>query len=208
MRCKETRTKQLETNFARLKTSLSATHGWLTAPRVLLVALACWLLPSLLAQPAKEKTLTDEEFKAAFLSKIPPYISWPSSAFAQTDNQIIVGVLGEDPVVSLLEQLLKGKQVDWRNIVVKVFAAADAISQNCHILFVPAANKDKWLEWSRTKSLPGLLSIGESKEFIPDLGGVFNLSVTERKLEISLKNAKKAGLEIDSKLLKIAKVYK
>ena len=166
-------------------------------------------MPALLAQPAKETTLTDKEFKAAFLSKIPPYIQWPPTAFSETENQIVVGILGGDPVASLLEQLLRGKQIEGRNLVVKVFERPEAITKNCHILFVPASQQDKWQEWCSAKVQPaGLLSVGESEDFISKMGGVFNLSVTERKLEISLKNARKAGLEINSKLLKIAKVIK
>jgi hypothetical protein len=109
----------------------------------------------------------------------------------------------------MLEQLLRGKQIDGRNLVLKVFESPETITKSCHILFVPVSQMEKWQEWSRANALPiGLLSVGESEDFISKMGGVFNLSIAERKLEISLKNAKKAGLEIDSKLLKNAKIIK
>ena len=44
-----------------------------------------------------------------------------------------------------------------------------------------------------------------SGQFVKN-GGVFNLLVEERKLEIHRGNATKAGLKISSKLLKISKV--
>jgi hypothetical protein len=177
--------------------------------RVLLLMLAGWLGFGLLAQPAKEKLLGDNEFKAAFLSKIPPYIQWPASAFSESENDLVVGILGPDPIAGLVEQLLRGKQIDGRRCLVKVFNDPESIPRNCHILFVPASQKQTWQQWSKANPQPqGLLSVGETEDFITKMGGVFNLSVSERKLEISLHNARKAGLEIDSRLLKMAKVIR
>ncbi len=137
----------------------------------------------------------------AFLAKIPPYITWPEQG-----PQLVIGILGKDPFNGVLHQLVKNKKVENRELTVKVFAdPAEPIK--CDILFIPADQLPAWQERRLKTETRGLLTISEKKDFL-ESGGVFNLAIAERKLEIKLENVKKAGLEVNSKLLKIAKVYK
>ncbi len=143
--------------------------------------------------------LTPTEFKLAFLAKIPAYITWPNS-----EGQVVVGIMGKDPFDGLLSQLLKQKKIEGREIVVKIFEDP-ALVTRCDVLFIPADQLVAWEELSKSIDKRGILTIGEKREFL-NKGGVFSLSVDDRKLEINLQNARKAGLEINSKLVKIAKV--
>lgn len=167
-----------------------------------LLALAVGL--PLLAQSPQDE-LSETEFKVAFLCKIPPYITWPNLA---ADSPLIIGILGPDPFNRLLHQLVEGKTIEGRKVEVQIFEDPAKLAQaRCDILFVPASQHDRWEELRKSINPRGLLTIGEKKGFL-DAGGAFNLSVDDRKLEIKLDNVKKAGLEVNSKLLKIAKVYK
>lgn len=159
-----------------------------------------------LAAQEKKVELNPVEFKAAFLSKIPPYINWPAASFTNAEAPIILGILGGDPVGEILDQLLKDKKVNGREVVVRPVKDGSEIA-GCHILFVPSAQTALWLELRKTLDPAGLLTIGESNDFF-QTGGVFSLSAESRKLKVNLGNAKKARLEVNSKLLKIASVEK
>lgn len=173
--------------------------------RVLVLVLTLALPRNLGAEQPEKLDLTPREYKAAILSKIPPYIQWPDHALPASDKQIVIGILGKDPFDDLLEKLVKGRKIEGRDVVVKTIARAEEISQ-CQILFIPAESNDLWQEWRKGRDVSGLLTVGESKDFATKLGGVVGLSVEERKLEINLKNARKAGLQINSKLLRISRV--
>ncbi len=177
---------------------------------VTLMGVTGWHLSSAYGQKAKDiSDLTEKEFKAATLSKIPPYIQWPEKKQPPAGEKCIFGILGKSPFDDgLLEQLLKDAKIDGRDLVVKTFEGAEDLSK-CHILFVPADKIARWQELAKSLDTFGILTVGESPDFAKTLGGVFNLSLLpERKLEINPKNAKKAGLEINSKLLKWARIVK
>ncbi|MGE4182052.1 MAG: YfiR family protein [Limisphaerales bacterium] len=147
-----------------------------------------------------------DEFRAAFLSKIPGFVTWPESALGPSDESLTVVLLGDVSFGPLLEGLLKGVRVEDRPVKVVSVESIETLDDlpKCQILFVSE---------SRTSDLPrildarrsGLLTIGEEGGFTRK-GGVMNLSATERKLTVNVRNARAAGLGIQSRLLRIAEV--
>jgi len=154
-----------------------------------------------------DANLNPDEFKAVTLAKVAPYVQWPKEAWLDSETDFVVGIFGTNGVEPVLVALLKGQKVGGRNVVVKTFSADTNAVPRCQLLFIPAAQEPQWLLLNRDTNTFGLLTVGESEAFTKN-GGVFNLIVSQQKLEISLKNAKRAGLEIDSRLRKIAKVTK
>lgn len=154
-----------------------------------------------------EANLNPEEFKATTLAKVSPYVQWPKAALADSDTNFVVGIFGTNSVEPMLTALLKGQKVGGRDVLVKTFPADTNALRRCHVLFIPAEQEAHWQLLSKDANTFGLLTVGESETFTKS-GGVFNLLVSQQKLEINLKNAKKAGLEINSKLLRIARVTK
>lgn len=173
---------------------------------VALTIILCLGLQISLGQEGPKEELNPVEFKAALLSKIPAYIWWPKKTWSHSDDKLVIGILGQDEVAPLLEKLVQGNKVLGHEVVVKTFADSKSID-GCQILFVPAKSLAAWESASKNKSHPGMLTVGESEEFTK-LGGAFNLRVNDRKLVINRTNAAKAGLEINSKLLKISIVEK
>ncbi|MEW6157812.1 MAG: YfiR family protein [Verrucomicrobiota bacterium] len=161
---------------------------------------AGWLVALPLLAFAQEKIeLSPIEFKLTFLAKIPAYVTWP-----EPRSQVVIGILGKDPFDGLLSALVKDKKIDGREIQVKVFESPEAITE-CDILFVPAEQLAAWEDFSKSRDPRGLLTISEKKEFLSK-GGIISLSVEDRKLDINLQNAKKAGLEINSKLVRMSRI--
>jgi hypothetical protein len=149
--------------------------------------------------------LRPAEFQAAFLAKSLPYVTWPEERLPKGSEPIVIGLLDRDPFDGLLHKLLENQKINDRAVVVKVIAA-DASVEGCHVLFVPEERMAAWAAANTTAPPRGLLTVGadDSGQFLK-AGGVFNLLVAERRLEISLKNARKSGLEINSKLIQISK---
>lgn len=173
---------------------------------LVLIVLACWPVMAPLGAEKARAAVTETEFKIAVLSKILPYVTWPNTAFGNSNEPLVFGVVGPDPFDGMLEQLLQTQKVAGREIRVRYFPSADAV-ERCQVLYVPQAQLEQWQAAVQRLSFHGLLTIGESEQFTAS-GGVFYLSSKEKKLTVNLKNAKNARLEINSKLLKIAQVDK
>jgi hypothetical protein len=151
--------------------------------------------------------LNPTEFKAAIVAKVLPYVQWPKEALPESPAPFLVGIFGGDPVEPILATLLKDQKLNGRDILVQSIDAATNALPRCQILFVPATHEARWQALSRDAVGAGILTVGESETFTKS-GGVFNVLVEQQKLEISVKNAKRAGLDINSKLLKISKVVR
>lgn len=150
--------------------------------------------------------LSTAEFKAVFLSKCLPYVRWPSDTLPPNDQPIVVGLFGNDPFNGLVQTLLATQTIDDRTVLVSVLADTNRLD-NCQVLYVPEGRLDDWLELKPEGAGRGVLTVSaDSTGRFLNSGGVFNLLVDERKLEVSRGNAEKAGLKINSKLLRISKV--
>lgn len=166
------------------------------------------LLGGVRAQDTSPKSLSPEEWRAGVISKLPAYIEWPPDRLGAETNALRIGVLtapGRDAeVVTLLTALLKDTRVSGRPVEVSALSQPGNAAQY-HLLFVPEAASARWYEVAATRDLHGLVTVGESGDFLRR-GGVFNLRTSARKLEIDRRNASRAGLTISSKLLRIAVV--
>ena len=101
--------------------------------------------------PSKEKIA---KIKAAYLLNFLKFSTWPEDAFEGKESPIIVGVLGDDPFGTVLEQTFRDRSVHDRHLVIQRHdcpAPKDFIRdeqyrqavertvsklQQCHMLFV------------------------------------------------------------------------
>jgi hypothetical protein len=168
--------------------------------------LAWWVAVGAAWGSLRAAELDGDEFQVAFISKILPYVSWPREAFASPEAPVVVGLVGRDPFNGLLQKVLADARVESRSVEIRVVKESPA-SANCHALFVAADQLAGWPDWRAASAGRSVLTMAadETGGFL-EQGGVFNLRVAERKLEISRSNAERARLRINSKLLRIAKV--
>jgi len=142
--------------------------------------------------------------KAAYLLHFVRYIYWPSPSPAVPSSPVVLGVLGHDPMVEVLESTVSGKTVDKRSVQVKVFTSADQID-HCDILFVPR---------SESKQLPAVLSaisgrpiltVGDKERFSNE-GGMIEFLLIDDTIRFTINNeaVEKAGLKLSSELLRVA----
>lgn len=144
--------------------------------------------------------------KAGFIYNFAKMTEWPAPAFPQPASPIVIGVLGTDPFQGMLDDVLRGKQVNGREFVVKHLKWGDDL-RSCNILFVSSSERTHFDELFRLiKGLP-ILTIGDTPGFA-DRGGIINFVLEDDKVrfEIDVNAANQVNISISSRLLALAKI--
>jgi hypothetical protein len=174
---------------------------------VLIVALLWSSLahPGIAAEPQPPQQ-TEYKLKAAFLLNFLHFIDWPSRAFTSDSSAFVIGVVGDDPFDGALDQIVKGESVNGKVIEVRSVSSVESAKQ-CQLLFFPKTQSERVAQFIEAVSGTATLTVGESEDF-SSLGGEINFYLEDAKLrfEINLPALQKSGLEVSSKLLRLAKV--
>lgn len=151
------------------------------------------------AAPAR----TEYEVKAAFLCNFARFCTWPDDAFPDASTPFTIGVLGPDVFEGRLHQMVEGKRVNNRRVLVKQSPRAGDL-RGCHIVFVSRFARSPRL--AEALGTSGTLTVGDEPGFAAR-GGVigFLLERDRVNFEVNLQSAEAARLEVSSKLLRIAK---
>jgi hypothetical protein len=150
---------------------------------------------------AQEKA---DKVKAVFLFKFFDYVTWPSTSAPGVAGDGMLCTYGPHAFGGMLEYIAARKGGDVHFRVQPVGAIGQ--SGKCHILYVGESQYDKI---SGLQADSGVLTVGDADGFL-EAGGIILMKedMGKVKLEIDLKNAKKSGLKISSRLLGIAEVRK
>ena len=147
---------------------------------------------------------SEYQLKAAFLFNFAKFIDWPPGAFADDKSPFTIGILGDNPFGSDLEQTVAGKKINDHPITIQTFRAA-AEATNCHILFISTSEKKRLPEIIQSLRGTTVLTVGETEQFI-ETGGMVNFVQEASKIRFQINDgaAKAARLKISSKLLSLA----
>jgi hypothetical protein len=156
----------------------------------------CAPLPGLAAGKSANVEL---HVKAAYLFNFGRYIEWP-----QQTNDVIIGVIGRDPIVEVLEKTIAGKTIKGRPYRVKVFGPTDPV-EHCEILFLPRSEGRYAASLVAALAGRAILTVSDVESFSKEGGMVeFLLLDDTLKFDINVAAAEKAGLKISSELLRVA----
>jgi hypothetical protein len=144
--------------------------------------------------------------KAAFLFNFGKFVEWPAQAFADTGENFIVGVLGDDPFGAILDETIVGKTVQGKKLVAKRFSRVKDVSR-CHILFISSSEEARLTEILSALGHSSVLTVAEMPEFARR-GGIIRFRMENNKVrfEINLSAAQRARLSVRSQLLKLGSV--
>jgi hypothetical protein len=189
-------------DFKKLNLRTKRLFGWAIA---LLGSMVLLLMPTN-SGFCEELSLTKYQVEAVFLFNFAKYVDWPTTAFTNATEPIVIGVLGADPFDENLQHVVDGKTVNGRTFVIK-YLTSDSELSGCQILFISdseASRMDGILD--KASALP-ILTVGEDEQFAKKNGIIdFMLKDGKIRLEIDLAAARKAGLTISSRLLAVADV--
>ena len=164
--------------------------------------LALLLAPLLVAAPAQG----DYALKSAFLYNFCRFIEWPDSAFASPNEPFIIGIAGDDPFGSLLNEAVKGKKYHNRPIRIDHFRGPGDI-RRCHLLFVSHANAGRLVPILVAVAGKSVLTVGETEDFF-NRGGMITLTAEQNRVRLRINTAvlHSANLVVSSKLLRVAEI--
>ena len=178
---------------------------------ILIVALSVSLswAPETFAQARDSSDSSEYLIKAGFIFNFAKFVEWPTSAFAQPDSPIVIGILGTDPFGTIIDQIVQDKKIGARGFAVKRLKWGSDVKdlKDCKILFVSASEKahmDELLQM--VKGLP-VLTVGETPGFA-ERGGVIRFVLEDNRVrfEVNVEAAHQAELTISSRLLTLARI--
>ncbi len=164
-----------------------------------------WSLGAGVTLAAETEADREHQVKAAFLYNFTKFVAWPPERFADATSPIVIGVLGDGPMREELENIVQGRKVAGREIlVVAVEASGPAL---IHVLFVGAGAEKEFAAALHAYQGASVLTVGESPEFAA-AGGVitFTRSADKVRFEINIAAAEQSRLKISAQLQKLATV--
>jgi hypothetical protein len=166
-----------------------------------------WSLPVVSAgAPAPVAVSQEYQLKAAFLFNFASYVEWPADAFATANSPITIGVLGDDPFGSSLDDLVAGETIRNRSLVVRRYRSVEEVA-DCHILFVSPSEASQMDHIVDVLAHRSVLTVGDTRDFAVH-AGIIGFELVQRRLhlQINLAAATGARLVISSKLLRQARI--
>jgi hypothetical protein len=157
---------------------------------------------------APEVRAADEAYaiKAGFLYNFAQFIEWPAEAFAGKNGPLVLALYGENPFGADIF-LLTRKQVRGRPIQVRVLAPGAPVPADCHMLFVPASQRDQAEGLIAALRGRPVVLVGEERDFARR-GGLLNFFIRGQRVgfEVNIQAARSNRLEVSSRLLKLAHI--
>ena len=148
----------------------------------ILVLLTCLLVAD--AYPESNSAQYKEyEVKAAFMYNFLKFIDWPEEKMASNGNQIIIGIIGQDPFGSAAD-ILKDKKVEDRNVVIKRFDGFQQLKEAVEKDKTELTDKIKALSKSQIvyRDSDGKIVIKPADEF-NELKSITDGAAREKKIE-------------------------
>jgi hypothetical protein len=146
------------------------------------------------------------QLKAVFLFNFAQFVEWPAAAFPAPDAPLVIGVLGSDPFGPALDEVVRGETIGPHRLEVRRYTRLDEVGP-CQILFIGASEATRLEQvLGRLRDRP-ILTVSDLEgsalrgvmiRFVPENGRI--------RLRINLEAARKAGLQVSSKLLRRAEI--
>jgi hypothetical protein len=180
-------------------------HGLQSLNRVLRFLSAAAIVASFasanaFAAPSESGSVA--EARAIYLLNFARFVEWPETAFSDWSAPITIVMVGDTETARALERLVKGRNANGREIVVKS-TSAPADAATAHIVFVGRVELTKAVI-SEVGSRP-VVTVGEEESFLSE-GGLIRLFCIGTKMHcaINTKVSAAAGLKLNDKLMRAA----
>jgi len=170
------------------------------------------LVPVIIAAavlPATARGFSEVQIRAVYLFNLTSFVQWPPKAFTDPAAPLRIAVYGDDEASDFIEifrKVIRGERHGQRPIVIERFSAT-ADPTGYHLLFIASADRKETDKLLAAVAGQAILTVGASPGFC-QRGGVINLLRRGNRigLEANVAAAKAAGLQVSSKLLRIATI--
>jgi len=160
------------------------------------------LLATSIPAPAQMKA-SEFDLKAAIIINMVMFVEWPQREAPPSDDTLTVCFIDNSPVAKALANA-QGKSI--RNKTISIRKATLETVSGCHVVYVSPTERDQLQDLTtRLQSTPVLIA-GDSPDYLRR-GVMLNLELSEGHIifDINQSSARKAGLQISSKALRLAR---
>jgi hypothetical protein len=165
-----------------------------------------WLASGTMGLYAQEESLEDYRVKAVYLYNFTQFVEWPPAAFPGHDAPLVVGILGDDPFGTYLEEVVDGEQINGHALSIRRFAPEEEI-KDCHVLFINLLDPEQITQTLARLKGRSILTVSDRTGFLK-AGGMIEFMSVDNKMQFRINPdaASAADLKISSKLLRVAEV--
>jgi YfiR/HmsC-like len=177
---------------------------------VALILRPCALVISLAIAPISavaqvDRAAAETQIKAAFLYKFSAFVEWPPKAFARPDSPFTIGVIGADELAAELEQIVKGRTVLERAVVVRRMRRGESVA-GVQMLFIGQSEDARLTEILATAKGQSVLTVTESQDALSHGSMINFVSVDDKvRFDVALPQAERGALKISARLLAVAR---
>jgi hypothetical protein len=179
---------------------------WLRA-RLMAGILALFACAHLLTPPnGNAQDLPSEyQVKAAYLFNFLKFVQWPADAFQDSLAPMVIGIVGDDPFGEALPQVVLGKTVQGRDLVIRKYHIGEDL-RGSHILFISASEKKRLPQLLAGLHGSSVLTVADMDHFI-ESGGMIQLLIENSRVRFAVNAGatNQARLKVSSKLLSLAR---
>lgn len=174
----------------------------LARPALMIACLVMCLFPMTLMA---KSPLDEYVVKAAFIFNFAKYVTWPQESFSDSSSPLSICVISPDPFGTSLDEL-KHKSISGHPVDVKRVTPQSG-EYDCHVVFSATENVHEMDELFASTNAKPILTIGDAVGFA-QRGGMINFYKEGERIrfEINVSAIKKSGLEINARLLQVAKI--
>ncbi|HEV2827917.1 MAG TPA: YfiR family protein [Pyrinomonadaceae bacterium] len=153
--------------------------------------------------PVQSVPAAEYQVKAVFLFNFARFVDWPASAFPQSQTPLVIGVLGQDPFGSYLDDTVRGEKVNNRPLTVRRYRRLEEI-QTCHVLFISRSEAERMDQILASLKYRKILTVADAEGLAgPRVMIQFVTQQNKIRLRINAEAARAANLTISSKLLRL-----
>lgn len=170
------------------------------------VALLCLSPCTAMQAGAQAKAPSEYAVKAAFLYNFTKFVEWPPDALDEKDTLLQICVIGESPFGDELENTIEGKKVDGKSVTIAYAQSAkEALSYD--VVFVARSEESSLDGILKKLTTRAILTISDIDDFA-ERGGTIGFFVEDKRIrfKINVDVAEESGLQISSKLLRLARI--
>lgn len=146
------------------------------------------------------------EIKGAFIFQFSQFVDWPAYAFPDPSTPFVIGIVGEDPFGSFLDELVENETVEGHPIELRRYENLSEVGPS-HILFISKGSAHYMKQTLEKIQGTYTLTVSDISGFAKEGGMIrFYINNNKIKFQVNVEVAKSAGLVMSSKLLRLADI--
>jgi hypothetical protein len=150
------------------------------------------------------RQVSDADVKAAFLFNFTRFVEWPSAA-TQPSAPFRLCVVADRQTTAVIEKTMEGESVNGRPSQTTVPATPED-ARVCQILFVGRSETGRLAQLLAAVRDRPVLTVSDAARFTTRGGMIgFVLDDDRVRFDVNLGAAKRSGLQISSRLLRVAR---